>query len=111
MHRLDEIDHQTARLLDLYQRGHAIDEIASRLDAMEEEKKTLQASLKDLQGSQKEEELGNLEPERAHKLLTEFIAAVDGDAPMETRRQLLFSLIEKIIVKRTKGDFDIYWKF
>lgn len=111
MHRLDEIDHQTARLLDLYQRGHAIDEIASRLDAMEEEKKTLQASLKDLQGSQKEEELEHLEPERAHKLLEEFIAAVDGDAPMETRRQLLFSLIEKIIVKRTKGDFDIYWKF
>lgn len=111
MHRLDEIDHQTARLLDLYQRGHAIDEIASRLDAMEEEKKTLQASLKDLQGSQKEEELGHLEPERAHKLLTEFIAAVDGDAPMETRRQLLFSLVEKIIVKRTKGNFDIYWKF
>lgn len=37
MHRLDEID-TTPRLLDLYQRGLAIDKIADRLDALDKEK-------------------------------------------------------------------------
>lgn len=82
MRRLDDIDANTARLLDLYQRGLAIDKIADRL-----------------------------EPERAHALLNEFLDAVDGDADLDTRRKLLGSLIEKIIVKRTPSDFDIYWTF
>lgn len=112
MQRLDEIDTQTSRLLDLYQRGRAIDEIADRLDALESEKKALQSSLEELQGpAQKIADEERLEPERARELLSEFLAAVDGGAPMETRRQLLFSIIEKIIVKRTPGEFDIYWKF
>lgn len=102
-----------ASLLDLYQRGLAIDKIADRLDALDKEKATLQDSLQELRMEKKaardeEERLG---PERAHELMGEFLDAVDGDADLDTRRKLLGSLIEKIIVKRTPGDFDIYWTF
>ena len=41
----------------------------------------------------------------------EFLDAVDGDADLDTRRKLVGSLIGKIVVKRTPGDFDIYWTF
>lgn len=113
MHRLDEIDAHTSRLLDLYQRGLAIDKISNRLDALDKEKGALQESLQELRMEKKaardeEERLG---PERAHELMGEFLDAVDGDADLDTRRKLLGSLIEKIIVKRTPGDFDIYWTF
>lgn len=113
MRRLDEIDANTARLLDLYQRGLAIDKIADRLDALDKEKATLQDSLQELRIEKKtaRDEEDRLEPERAHALLNEFLDAVDGDADLDTRRKLLGSLIEKIIVKRTPGDFDIYWTF
>ena len=57
------------------------------------------------------EENERLEPERAHELMNEFLDAVDGNADLDTRRKLIGSLIEKIIVKRTPGDFDIYWTF
>lgn len=113
MHRLDEIDANTTRLLDLYQRGLAIDKIADRLDALDKEKEALQISLQELHMEQKaaRDEEERLEPERAHELMAEFLDAVDGDADLDTRRKLLGSLIEKIIVKRTTGDFDIYWTF
>ena len=113
MRRLDEIDANTARLLDLYQRGLAIDKIADRLDALDKEKATLQISLQELRMEKKaaRDEEDRLEPERAHELMGEFLDAVDGDADLDTRRELLGSLIEKIIVKRTPGDFDIYWTF
>lgn len=113
MHRLDEIDANTTRLLDLYQRGLAIDKIADRLDALDREKEALQISLQELHMEKKaaRDEEERLEPERAHELMAEFLDAVDGDADLDTRRNLLSSLIEKIIVKRTPGDFDIYWTF
>lgn len=113
MHRLDEIDANTTRLLDLYQRGLAIDKIADRLDALDKEKEALQVSLQELRMEKKaaRDEEERLEPERAHELMAEFLNAVDGDADLDTRRKLLGSLIEKIIVKRTPGDFDIYWTF
>lgn len=113
MRRLDEIDANTARLLDLYQRGLAIDKIADRLDALDKEKATLQISLQELRMEQKaaRDEEERLDPERAHELMGEFLDAVDSDADLDTRRKLLGSLIEKIIVKRTPGDFDIYWTF
>ncbi|WP_437795453.1 recombinase family protein [Mitsuokella multacida] len=113
MHRLDEIDANTTRLLDLYQRGLAIDKIADRLDALDKEKEALQVSLQELRMEKKaaRDEEERLEPERAHELMAEFLNAVDGDADLDTRRKLLGSLIEKIIVKRTPGDFDIFWAF
>lgn len=113
MRRLDEIDTNTARLLDLYQRGLAIDKIADRLDALDKEKAALQDSLQELRMEKKaaRDEEERLEPERAHELMGEFMDAVDGDADLDTRRKLLGSLIEKIIVKRTPGDFDIHWTF
>lgn len=113
MRRLDEIDANTARLLDLYQRGLSIDKIADRLDALDKEKATLQISLQELRMEKKaaRDEEERLEPERAHELMGEFLDAVDGDADLDTRRKLLGSLIEKIIVKRTPGAFDIYWTF
>lgn len=113
MRRLDEIDANTTRLLDLYQRGLAIDKIADRLDALDKEKEALQVSLQELRMEKKaaREEDERLEPERAQELMDEFLDAVDGDADLDTRRKLLGSLIEKIIVKRTPGDLDIYWTF
>ena len=113
MRRLDEVDANTTRLLDLYQRGLAIDKIAGRLDALDKEKEALQISLQELRMEKKaaREEDERLEPERAQELMAEFLDAVDGDADLDTRRKLLGSLIEKIIVKRTPGDFDIYWTF
>lgn len=53
MRRLDEIDAGTARLLDLYQRGLAIDKIADRLDALDKEKATLQDILPELRMEKK----------------------------------------------------------
>ena len=113
MRRLDEVDANTTRLLDLYQRGLAIDKIAARLDAIDKEKDALQVSLQELRMEKKDarEEDERLEPERAQELMAEFLDAVDGDADLDTRRKLLGSLIEKIIVKRTPGDFDICWTF
>ncbi|MGN8831133.1 recombinase family protein [Selenomonas montiformis] len=113
MRRLDEVDANTTRLLDLYQRGLAIDKIAGRLDALDKEKEALQVSLQELRMEKKaaHEEDERLEPERAQELMAEFLDAVDGDADLDTRRKLLSSLIEKIIVKRMPGDFDIYWTF
>lgn len=113
MRRLDEVDANTTRLLDLYQRGLVIDKIAGRLDALDKEKEALQVSLQELRMEKKaaRDEEERLEPERAHELMAEFLDAVDGDADLDTRRKLLGSLIEKIIVKRTPGDFDIYWTF
>ena len=113
LHRLDEIDANITRLLDLYQRGLAIDKIADRLDAFDKEKGTLQDSLRELrmkkQAARDDED--RLNPEKAHELMDEFLAAVDGGADLDTRRRLLGALIEKIIVKKTPGDFDIYWTF
>ena len=108
-----KIDANTTRLLDLYQRGLAIDKIADRLDALDKEKEALQVSLQELRMEKKaaRDEEERLEPERAHELMAEFLNAVDGDADLDTRRKLLGSLIEKIIVKRTPGDFDIFWAF
>ena len=113
MHRLDEIDAHVTRLLDLYQRGLAIDKIADRLDALDKEKATLQGSLQGLrmekQAAQHEEE--RLAPGRAHELMQEFLDAVDGGTDLETRKKLIGALIEKIVVKREPGELDIYWTF
>lgn len=113
LHRLDEIDTHISRLLDLYQRGLAIDKISDRLDALDKEKETLQESLQELRMEKKisHDEEERLQPEKAHALMNEFLDAVDGDADLDTRRQLLGLLIEKIIVKKTPGDFDIHWTF
>ena len=113
LHRLDEIDTHISRLLDLYQLGLAIDKISDRLDALGKEKETLQESLQELRMEKKvsHDEEERLQPEKAHALMTEFLDAVDGDADLDTRRQLLGLLIEKIIVKKTPGDFDIHWTF
>lgn len=107
MQRIDEIETQRTRLIDLYQIGTiSIDDVDERSSKLDDEQEALQHTL-DAMESHKTEKLPR---DRAIDLMNEFISIVD-DAELDDKKALLGELIEKIIVKEHKGDFDIMWNF
>ena len=105
--RLDELDGQIRRVLDLYQLGSIdIDEIKGRLSDLEKERDALLATLKE----KKRATVVKLKPATAHTLLHEFSALV-GSGDTEAMRDVLHELIARIVLHPTPGDVEIVWNF
>ena len=105
--RLDELDAQIRRVLDLYQLGSIdVAEIKSRLDELETERRALASQLQ----TKEQAEKARLTPAAAQTLLSEFSGVVDeGDTV--AIRSALRELIDHIVIGTQKGEFDIVWNF
>ena len=107
MQRIDEIETQRTRLIDLYQIGSiSINDVDERSAKLDDEQNALQCTL-DAMESHKTEKMPR---SRAMELLKQFVSIVDT-AELDDKKELLGELIEKIIVKETKDEFDIMWNF
>lgn len=107
MRRLDDIDTQIRRVLDMYQLGAvSMDEIKRRMEALETEKKALQNTL--------EEESApapmRMSPRDASTMLAAFENIVKNGTSAEIR-DALFSLIEQVAIEPENGKLDICWRF
>lgn len=102
--RVDEIDKQNNRLLNLYQSGLIdLKEISSRLGALKEEKEKLRQSIAILEASDTSTTADN-----AWEEIKDFSVVLDsGDA--ESLQRLVHSLIDRIVV--LNDDITIYWSF
>ena len=107
LHRIDEIDAQIHRVLDLYQLGNiSIDEIKKRIAELETERDALSNQLID----NKAEIETLLPPARAKSLLDDFVRLSEsGD--VQALRNILFELIQRIDVMPEKGQLHIIWNF
>lgn len=104
--RIKEIDNQVSRMLDLYQLGTIpLDTINSRVKLLQDEKKTLLDSKAAI--AAKDVKLGTQE---VQKILNSIGDAFE-DRPIEDKRAIVYSLIEKIIVLEESNKFGIYWRF
>lgn len=107
MRRIDELDLQISRVIDLYQLGSiGIDAIGQRTQKLQEEKSALQRTLDALVLPKDD----RLSADEALSVLSECSAVLASD-DMDAKRAMLQRLIRKIIVKPTKGDLDILWNF
>lgn len=107
MRRIDELDAQIRRVLDLYQLGSIpIDELKGRVSLLEQERKALYKQLKEDDA----ERTALLPPAMAHTLLQDFLAISDsGDN--DAMRDILFELIQRINVMPEKNELQIIWNF
>lgn len=107
MQRIDELDQQISRVIDLYQLGTiGIDAIGQRTQKLQEEKAALQRTLDTIKPDQDD----RLSVDEARSILSEGSSVItSGD--MEAKRVMMQSLIKRIIVKPTKGDLEIVWNF
>lgn len=107
MQRMDEIDLQISRVIDLYQLGTiSMDDIGARTTKLQNEKDALQKTLASM-APKHEKKLSAAE---ARTLLDEYFFIMENGETDE-KKALLHSLIKKIIVKPTVGEFDIIWNF
>lgn len=105
--RIDTLDTQIRRILDLYQLGNIdIGEIKKRVTTLESERNALLLSLKEKSKS----DSYRYSPEAARSLLHDF-AEVSKTGDIRAMRAVLKELIQKIIVLPTKGEFEIIWNF
>lgn len=101
--RLEDIERQTTRLLNLYQAGAVeLEEIAERLSDLKEERAALSCSLKELEA----EAPGKMTKEVARAAVASFSSVVASGDPAALFA-LVHSLIEKIEV--LNGDITIFW--
>ncbi|EGK59567.1 sensor histidine kinase/response regulator [Centipeda periodontii DSM 2778] len=108
MQRIDELDRQISRVVDLYQLGTiSIHEIGQRTQKLQAERDALQTTLDNME-VQKEET--RLSEEKALFLLSSFDAVIETGT-MDEKRDLLQELIKEIVVLPTKGELDIVWNF
>ena len=107
MRRIDELDAQIRRVLDLYQLGTiSMDEIKSRVDKLETERDALAAQLEE----DEDVKSSVLPPHVAQTLLQDFVSiAKSGD--FAVIRDTLFELIQRIDVLPEKGQLQIIWNF
>lgn len=107
MRRIDELDAQIRRVLDLYQLGTiSMDEIKSRVDKLETERDALAAQLEE----DEDVKSSVLPPHVAQSLLQDFVSiAKSGD--FAVIRDTLFELIQRIDVLPEKGQLQIIWNF
>ena len=105
--RLDAIDVQIRRVLDLYQLG-SIDseEIKKRVSALEKERDALRATLDE----EKKADVVKLKPREARSFLAE-LKSISGSGDVDAIRSVLLELIVRIEALPTKGEFNIIWNF
>ncbi|MBQ7516378.1 MAG: recombinase family protein [Schwartzia sp.] len=102
--RLDEIDHQIPRIIDLYQIGTiSLDDISTRTQKLQNERETLQTTLTNLAAPLSKPRL-TLAEARAN--IKDFATVRVPD----TQRKILHSLIQKITV-HASGRLEIAWNF
>ncbi len=102
--RINEIDNQINRMLDLFQLGNMpMETISKRIEKLNDEKDSL---LDQLFEEQKEDI--KLPISEAKKLLSESDAVLKGD-DLKKKRALVHSLIDKIIL--TDDKIEIIWSF
>ena len=107
LRRIDELDTQIRRVLDLYQLGNiSIDEIKKRVADLEAERDALSGQLKN---DEKEKDT-LLPPAEARSLLDDFVR-LSGSGDVPVLRDVLFELIQRINVLPEKGKLDIVWNF
>lgn len=103
--RLEEIEKQITRLLNLYQSGvMEIEELQPRLNDLKKERGRLSVSLEEME----KESSGKLSKKAALDIAEAFPAAVAAGDPDELRA-LIRALIEKVVY--LNGETTIYWKF
>lgn len=108
MQRIDELDRQISRVVDLYQLGTiSIHEIGQRTQKLQAERDALQTTLNNME-VQKEET--RLSEEKALSLLSSFDTVIETGS-MDEKRELLQELIKEIVVLPVKGELDIVWNF
>ena len=108
MQRIDELDRQISRVVDLYQLGTiSIHEIGQRTQKLQAERDALQTTLNNME-VQKEDT--RLSEEKALSLLSSFDAVIET-GEMDEKRELLQELIKEIVILPTKGELDIVWNF
>jgi site-specific DNA recombinase len=107
LRRIDELDAQMRRVMDLYQLGNiSILDIKERLAALEKERDALNAQLKE----EAAEHSTLLHPSVAQSLLSDFVHVSDsGDTT--AIRNILRELIQRVIVLPEKGKLQIIWNF
>jgi site-specific DNA recombinase len=107
MQRIDELELQKKRLIDLYQLGSIdIDAVDERSHKLTEETTALQMNLEAIEGHRSEK----LPVNRARSLLQEFTVIVHTGT-IDEQKNILHELIEKIIANEVQGDIDILWNF
>lgn len=101
--RVDSINHQIDRLLNLYQTGlMSIDDISERLGMLKEEKTKLQATIKSLKAPTAPT------PDETWEKIKDFSAVLEsGD--IDAIHAIVHSLIDKIVI--LNEDITIYWTF
>ena len=103
--RLEEVEKQINRLLNLYQTGVVeLEELQPRIADLKDERLRLSDRLQ----SVKEKEGGKLSKASALEAAGAFPAAVASGDP-EQLRALVRALIEKVVIDN--GEVSIYWKF
>lgn len=108
MQRIDELDRQISRVVDLYQVGTiSIHEIGQRTQKLQSERDALQTTLNNMEVQQED---ALLSEEKALSLLSSFDAVI-GTGSMDEKKELLQELIKEIIILPTKGELDIIWNF
>lgn len=103
--RLENVEKQITRLLNLYQTGIVgLEEIQDRLSALKKERETVQKSIEEAEGENSEK----LSKEAATAALASLEAVIkSGDNA--ALYDLVHTLIEKVVY--LNGDITIYWTF
>lgn len=111
--KLDNIEAQITRLLDLYQvSGISIADIHDRISKLQDEKSTLQATLDSLATSHLDVNINKkkLSPNDVLSLKDSFYSIISSDN-LELKQDIVHTLIQKIIVHEDKSHFEIIWNF
>ena len=108
MRRIDELERQISRVIDLYQLGTInIDEIGERTKKLQEERDALRKTLKSIKKEQKKKDIS---PQEARSVLKEF-SSVMATGDMESKQAIVKTLINKIIALPKQGEIEIIWNF
>lgn len=107
LHKIDSLDMQIEKLLDLYQIGGIdLEAIKDRIAKLTNEKQTIQRTI----DKEKRAKKVKLTP---HALLSysNTYESLLKYGTQEEKRNLMHTLIQKIIVNREKDSFEILWNF
>ena len=102
--QIAKIEKQKSRLIDLFSMQLIeVDELKSKAEPLDEEKNRLLQEIDALKSNEAE-----LSESDAKEILSTFAELID-DSTQEEKRQIILSLISKIVIDN--DDLDIYWRF